>query len=226
MEGFVTCRRVSNSGESPWDSRHYLDGSPCELREFTRNFVRSYVGSIRIGFYSMLPIDTVDVVEAEPRDYLEFYVTLIAGFDCMNVAVSHPTPPVGKDNHSDRNTQLSNLGEAVSLLEGPTVLIGDLNITMWSHAYDKLLEKTGLRDARKGFVIEPTWPLLLPIAMIPIDHAFVSKDVDVIHFRTKRGRDAPSTSSRASTSRSRSRRCDRAASLPVGGVRGCRGRHR
>ena len=137
-----------------------------------------------IGFFSRLPIDTIDVVHAEPFGHLEFYVSLIAGHRRLNVVTSHPMPPVGRDHYHGRNTQLANLADAVSLLDGPTILVGDLNITMWSHLYADLEAKTGLRNARKGFGVKPTWPLFLPIGMIPIDHALVSDEIDVHRFDT------------------------------------------
>jgi endonuclease/exonuclease/phosphatase (EEP) superfamily protein YafD len=65
------------------------------------------------------------------------------------------------------------------------VLIGDLNTTMWSPYFSELVKGSGLRDARLGFGLKPTWPMPLPaLFQIPIDHCLVSDDIEVLGVRT------------------------------------------
>ena len=70
-------------------------------------------------------------------------------------------------------------------IEGPKLLIGDLNISMWSHLYDDFETATGMTNTRRGFGAIPTWPQQLPFGRIPIDHCLVSTHFAVVD--TRRG---------------------------------------
>jgi endonuclease/exonuclease/phosphatase (EEP) superfamily protein YafD len=58
---------------------------------------------------------------------------------------------------------------------------------MWSSTYRALEDSTGLRNSRRGFGVMPSWPVFLPVAMIPLDHCLVADRVDVLE--TKLGED-------------------------------------
>ena len=92
--------------------------------------------------------------------------------------------PLGGQFYSDRNEQLAFIAELFEGREGTQVLVGDLNASMWDINYRALEDETGLRNARTGFGIVPTWPTFMPFAMIPIDHILVSDDVSVVELRS------------------------------------------
>jgi endonuclease/exonuclease/phosphatase (EEP) superfamily protein YafD len=94
--------------------------------------------------------------------------------------------PVGKRLYDTRNTQLSSLVELLDDFSGNKVLVGDLNASVWDIHYRNLEKRSGLRSARRGFGIQPTWPTFLPFAMIPIDHVLVSSEISVSDVRTGR----------------------------------------
>ena len=84
---------------------------------------------------------------------------------------------------AERDAQLRALATAISQSNGPTALIGDLNVTPWSPHFTSLTDATGLRDARLGFGLNATWPSNLPwFCRIPIDHCLVSSDVSIESF--------------------------------------------
>lgn len=56
---------------------------------------------------------------------------------------------------------------------------GDLNVTMWSSNYSKLIADSGLANSRKGFGILATWPMFFPLLSIPLDHCLVSPGIGI-----------------------------------------------
>jgi endonuclease/exonuclease/phosphatase (EEP) superfamily protein YafD len=91
---------------------------------------------------------------------------------------THPLPPGTARYSAERNEQLEKLAEHVRRISGPTVLVGDLNMTPWSPYFTGLLADSGLRDASKGSGVTGSWPAFLPIGRIPIDHCLVSPGVE------------------------------------------------
>ncbi|MGL5063192.1 MAG: endonuclease/exonuclease/phosphatase family protein [Microcoleus sp.] len=100
--------------------------------------------------------------------------------------VAHPPVPVKPTTYLERNQQLAAIGEYVAQTKHPAIVAGDLNATMWSPFYQNMVKTGGLRNARSGFGILPTWPTFMPILYIPIDHCLVTKEIDIIKVRTGR----------------------------------------
>ncbi len=92
----------------------------------------------------------------------------------------HTLPPVGQNGANRRGEQLVALGEHVDDLEGPVVVAGDLNATLWSHDLIQVLDGERLRPACLGFGPQGSWPSgLWFTGMILIDHVLVSEEVTI-----------------------------------------------
>jgi endonuclease/exonuclease/phosphatase (EEP) superfamily protein YafD len=100
------------------------------------------------------------------------------------IVATHPIHPLSAKTMASRNEHLEAVAAHVAELEGAVVLIGDLNMTMWSPSYRRFGTQTGLTNARRGFGVVATWPTFLPPFMrIPIDHCLVSEDLVVTDCR-------------------------------------------
>lgn len=92
----------------------------------------------------------------------------------------HPLPPVKASQTTDRDAILERIGNDVRETEAPTILAGDLNTTMWTSVY-RVLEWSGLQNARRGWGITGTLPAQLPVR-IPIDHIMHTGQLKACNF--------------------------------------------
>lgn len=110
-----------------------------------------------IGVYSRLPLSDAEVRFFDNAASPPSIVTrLTVNKQVVTLLATHPLPPIGW--FDSRNRQLAAIGRYVQTLNSPVVVVGDLNITMWSPYYRQLIRKTGLRNGRHGFGLLPTWP--------------------------------------------------------------------
>ena len=137
-----------------------------------------------IAVYSRQAFVKVDVLDSPPFGFPSLVIQQNIGGIVVNLVSTHPIPPPGKQRFEARNEQLADIGARIAALDGPTLLIGDLNTAMWGHHYEMLIDRTGLRNARRGYGVIPTWPAQLPFAMIPIDHCLVSNEIAVLDIRS------------------------------------------
>ncbi len=137
-----------------------------------------------IALYSKLPLEATAVIHAEPRAYPQIQATVISGQDRLQLIGAHTANPIGSGGYHARNLQLDGIAALANRTPAPLVVAGDLNISIWSHHYRRLIRDSNLRNAREGFGVEPTWPVFFRPAMIPIDHFLVSRDVEITSYAT------------------------------------------
>jgi endonuclease/exonuclease/phosphatase (EEP) superfamily protein YafD len=142
-------------------------------------------GGSGMAILSRFPLVAVEELSLDSSTHL----ALLAKVDVQGTTVSllslHPPTPMRADKFLNRNQQFARAASIMKAISGVRILVGDLNTTMWSPYFADLVRESGLRDARKGFGLSPTWPMPLPsFLQIPIDHCLVSDDVVVEGIRT------------------------------------------
>jgi endonuclease/exonuclease/phosphatase (EEP) superfamily protein YafD len=95
----------------------------------------------------------------------------------LTVLGLHPLSPTNAGRAGARDRLLADAGDWVAAQQTPTVVIGDLNATPWSHAHRSLCQRGGLSDSLRGSGLQPTWKTGLGPLMIPIDHALYTRDL-------------------------------------------------
>jgi endonuclease/exonuclease/phosphatase (EEP) superfamily protein YafD len=165
-------------------SSHWLDAmQPLEADyPFRYNAVRE--DTFGIAMLSRLPLAAATHVDSPPLGYPTIVATTRMGSTDMTIISTHPRIPLGRDNFEARNLQLQSVADLVAQANGEVLVIGDLNASLWDRHYRRFEEATGLRNARRGKGVLPTWPTFMPLAMIPIDHVLVSSRVGIADIRT------------------------------------------
>ena len=99
----------------------------------------------------------------------------------VRVVAAHTVPPVGEPARDARDRQLAELAELLHASPLPTIMVGDLNTTVFTAAFGELEAGTGLRSSLVDHPwpwLRGTWPAGLPAPLrIPIDHVLVSSDL-------------------------------------------------
>ena len=93
--------------------------------------------------------------------------------------VELPPPPVPPLGHNERDAQLAGLARELAANPGPVLLVGDLNTTPWSPAFANLLAQAQLDDPAQQFWPTGTWPAVLPVGRIWIDHVLAGHGATV-----------------------------------------------
>lgn len=138
--------------------------------------------------YSRIPLVRIREIGLPGGDFPAAEVQFLSGATTVTLLAAHVDSPTGRfGGFPVRNRQLGELADRVvrafEATTGPVLLVGDLNTTMWSPYYKELVERARLRNGRRGFGRQPTWPCWLPRAFrIPLDHLLYRGAVRVERF--------------------------------------------
>jgi endonuclease/exonuclease/phosphatase (EEP) superfamily protein YafD len=102
-----------------------------------------------------------------------------AGGQRIRFLALHTHWPITPALAAARDEALQGASALASAADLPVVLLGDLNLTPDSPAFDRLLDESGLQDAMRGRGWHPTWLAgFWPLAL-RIDHVLVSPSLCV-----------------------------------------------
>lgn len=149
------------------------------LQAYPYTAVRTRRDNFGIAVFSRHPMDA-EIVAIGPRPVPSVVARVAVEGVPLSLIATHPLPPSGAEGSRHRDEHLAALAEVVRGLDGPVVVIGDLNATPWSAPFRALLRETGLRDASRGRGVHATWPANLPPMRIPIDHCLHSPEIEIL----------------------------------------------
>jgi endonuclease/exonuclease/phosphatase (EEP) superfamily protein YafD len=134
-----------------------------------------------IGLFTRLPVTDKRVRVLRPDQLPVLELEVRVGKWGMTVRTLHPPSPQDAELWAARNEFLE-LAARELPWHSRCVVLGDLNTSSGSPAFDDLLERSGLRDTRRGFGRLPTWRTSEPIAGLwtDLDHILVGAWVAVV----------------------------------------------
>jgi endonuclease/exonuclease/phosphatase (EEP) superfamily protein YafD len=168
-------------------TQKWLDETRVLAAEYPYHETAPRPGGSGMALFSRHPLEGAEVLTLDASSHLAMLARVNVGGVAVHILSLHPPTPVRTDKFVNRNRQFAEAASLLRRLEGPRVLIGDLNTTMWSPYFGDLIRDSGLRDGRLGFGLMPSWPVPLPVPLqIPIDHCLVSDAVVVERIVTGR----------------------------------------
>lgn len=172
---FMVLMEVNQTWMNELQKRH-------AMYPFSRSRLRD--DNFGIALLSRIPFEDAEIRHIGNAGVPSVVARFEIGGQSLTVIGTHPLPPMGRAYSEYRNRQLTELAQVVDSQKGLVMVLGDLNITSWSPFFRDLLRKTGLRDSRNGFGLQPSWPTGLPLFWVPIDHCLVSPGVVVYNRQT------------------------------------------
>jgi endonuclease/exonuclease/phosphatase (EEP) superfamily protein YafD len=135
-----------------------------------------------IAIYSRYPLQTPVIRYWADGPYAVPSLTanITVNQKTLSLVATHPLPPLKPDYFQYRNQQMVDMANYVKAQPHPTIVMGDLNMSMWSPYYQKFVHDTKFKNTRQGFGIKPSWPANSPLLLIPIDHCLVSPAIAVV----------------------------------------------
>ena len=134
-----------------------------------------------IGLFSKINITESQLLYFDKKQDLPSILMKINDKNkAASLILTHPLPPTSQSSSLSRNTHLQNISHYIESLEDNIIVMGDLNTSPWSHFFKKFLSESQLKDSRKGFGVQPSWPTTIPLLWIPIDHFLYKGEVDII----------------------------------------------
>ncbi len=126
-----------------------------------------------IGLWSRFDVGAVEEVAGTARPALRTRIDTGAG--TLTLVTGHAVPPL--PDVEQWRADLRALGGAARV-EGPVLLLGNLNATPW-HPEFRRLAGEGLDDAADaaGRGLRSTWPSASPVPLLPLAHALVGGGV-------------------------------------------------
>ncbi len=134
-----------------------------------------------IALYSRVPFVKSDIIEEFSPSFIpSIYIEIERQNKIVSILSTHPLPPIGDSYFNERNEQLLRVSNFLNKIPHEKIVIGDLNLTMWSPYFTKFITNTGLINVRKGFGVLASWPTSLPFLKIPLDHCLVGEGIKTI----------------------------------------------
>jgi endonuclease/exonuclease/phosphatase (EEP) superfamily protein YafD len=115
--------------------------------------IQSRGDNFGIAIFSRLPLDGLEIVEISEAEVPSVDARLTINGRQLAILGTHTLPPMGKAYTTERDQQLTAIAEHVKASHTPTLVIGDLNASPWSHGMD-LLQAGGTLGFRS---IDPPW---------------------------------------------------------------------
>ena len=152
------------------------EATPALFEELSRAFPahqrieHTRVDAFGMAFIARRPITAIETMHWGRLDLPAFEITLELDGRPLYILAIHPIPPTTAGNAWERDLVLARAADWSREHRGDGIIVGDFNATPWSYAFERLVDKSGYVDSRRGHGHQTSWPRGLWPLSIPIDH--------------------------------------------------------
>jgi endonuclease/exonuclease/phosphatase (EEP) superfamily protein YafD len=158
---------------TPWMCAHLKS----VLNDYPYQFLRPRTDPYGIGIFSKRKLVRVDENPLKLLGSLVIQGDIEVNSMRISILPIHacgPTSSVGCE--LDKNIADSLAKFRAEFPNRSVILIGDMNSTPWSNIFRQLKNTAKFRDSERGFGLQCSWPVGIPLLAIPIDHCFYTPD--------------------------------------------------
>jgi endonuclease/exonuclease/phosphatase (EEP) superfamily protein YafD len=143
------------------------------------SLVESRDDNFGIALYSTIPLEQARIKEWNNGNLSAPSILADVNWrgKTLSIVATHPLPPTNADYFQARNAHLQEMARDIQTSAKPAIVLGDLNLSMWSPFYQRLVQTAQLSNSREGFGIQPTWGHRTGILAIPIDHCLLTRQL-------------------------------------------------
>lgn len=146
--------------------------------DWPHQIVRPQGDNFGIALISRHPIQDFEVTRLE-LEIPAIRARIAAPSGEWTVVGLHMLPPGGRRT-AIRDRQLQQCARWIRELARPRIVVGDLNTGPGSPAFTDFVRGCDLKDSRRGFGWQASWPAHNPLLRIPIDHCLVEPESHVL----------------------------------------------
>jgi len=146
-------------------------------RSHPHHVARAAPDNFGIALFSRVPASAVKLLHLPGAREVSATATLAYQGRRVHVVGTHPVPPGSRALAQARDAQLDAVSAYAQQLGEPTIVVGDLNATPWSHGL-RIATRRGLGFRSIDPPWTPTWQARTPVA-VPIDHALCTAELVV-----------------------------------------------
>jgi endonuclease/exonuclease/phosphatase (EEP) superfamily protein YafD len=141
----------------------------------------SYQG-FGMAVYSKYPIEAKAVIAS--HDFPLLTGIILIKKDTLHFIAATTSTPTNDKDFQAQIKQFKFIADETNKVNGPLLVMGDMNAVPWSEQVTSLLKTTNLKDSRKD--LSATYPAQSPV-QIPIDYIFHSSQLTCEKFATQGG---------------------------------------
>jgi endonuclease/exonuclease/phosphatase (EEP) superfamily protein YafD len=156
-----------------------------------------------IAVFSRFPIVKSQILGLAGYEWPTIVAQISPSGNSLNLVAAHFMGPMTYEGWLEQVAQMRDLGARSEIARLPLVVAGDFNTTPWTDCFCLLMQGLHLRDSRRGFGLQQSWPTAEPIVVLkslgltfspylfglnalvalPLDHCLVSDEIIVANRR-------------------------------------------